>query len=105
MNRKILAATIFSAVAFFVVLGMRIPCLNQNGVPKQRPRAVIETTSPTSPENIQKQSLETELAPPVTIVSSVVWAAAPGETCFGVPSIVTPRLSARAPPCASLTNC
>lgn len=42
MNRKILLPFVFSAMFFFIFLGMRNPDLHANHGPKQRPRAVVE---------------------------------------------------------------
>ena len=67
MKRKLLLTFIFSAFVFFIVLGMRIPALEKNPGPKQRPRAIVENVVKVSQEICNNLCSAAEMCPPVNL--------------------------------------
>lgn len=99
MNRKFLIATIFLSAIFIAILGMRNPYLNQNHGPKQRPRAVVETNSPSPQQICKNQSLDAAVCEPITLITPTVRLSSHRESTHELPFIAIPRFAARAPPC------
>lgn len=58
MNRKILVSAIVASSFFLIFLGMRNPVLSGSGLPKSRPRAVIENTVKNIFEVVQQLQVE-----------------------------------------------
>jgi len=67
MKRKLLLTLVFSASVFFIVLGMRIPALEKNTGPKQRPRAIVENVVKASQEICNNFCSSAEMCPPVKL--------------------------------------
>jgi hypothetical protein len=67
MEKKLLLTLIFSASLFFVILGMRIPALEKNPGPKQRPRAITENVVKASQEICSKLCTAAEMCPSIDL--------------------------------------
>lgn len=105
MSRKVLACCVIPVCLFLITLGIRIPNLaNQHAAPKQRPRAVVESTCKKNTCRSVQDAATAKILP-VEICSALPELLPPRSvrTCFSrhiysFQCITLPPSGARAPP-------